>query len=147
MYEPDQCLAGPTSLSALTIVELLVLGRWDVAGSAMKAPVVPPSDPLGGRQLEVLEGPPGSSPTPAESPNSNRQSLHKTQDSMRGNLSTERTSTSRPDPRSANHGGLDQPRPCRVEGFEEVRLRRPSLPSRLTVLGLITRRESRCSLK
>ena len=39
----------------LTIVELLELGRWDVAGSAVEAPVLPPSDPLGGRQLEVLE--------------------------------------------------------------------------------------------
>ena len=53
---------GDAAGVALTIVELLVLGWWDVASSAVKAPVVPPSDPLGGRQLEVLEGPPGSAP-------------------------------------------------------------------------------------
>lgn len=46
---------------ALTIVDVLVLSRRQVAGSAVKAPVIPPFGPLGGRQLELLEGPPGAS--------------------------------------------------------------------------------------
>jgi hypothetical protein len=47
---------------ALTIVEFLILGRRRVAVGAVEATLVPPVDPLGGRQLDLLEGTPRTAP-------------------------------------------------------------------------------------
>ena len=42
----------------LTVVDLLVLGRGEVAAGAVKAPVVVPVDPLEGLDLDVVEAAP-----------------------------------------------------------------------------------------
>jgi hypothetical protein len=41
------------------IVPALKFGRWDVTYGAVQAPLVPPLDPSRGRELYLLERPPG----------------------------------------------------------------------------------------
>jgi hypothetical protein len=44
----------------LVMVVRLEFGRWHVANGAVQAPVIPPVDPLGSRQLGLLKRPPGA---------------------------------------------------------------------------------------
>jgi hypothetical protein len=48
---------------ALTIVEVLVLGGWQVVGSPVETAVVPPLDPFAGGQLDLLQRAPRAAAT------------------------------------------------------------------------------------
>ncbi len=45
---------------ALLMIKRLKLSWWHVTDGAVQSPVVPPVDPPGGRQFDLLERPPGA---------------------------------------------------------------------------------------
>ena len=52
-------LCGDSAV-ALGMIKRLKLGRWHVTDRAVQSPVVPPVDPLGSCQLDLLKRPPGA---------------------------------------------------------------------------------------
>ena len=64
----------------VTVVALFELGGSNVCAVAVQTPVVEPVDPFQGRELDVVEAPPGASP-------SDQFGLIEPEDGLRGGVS------------------------------------------------------------